>query len=383
MQSKDPWVLVIAVTISGAIGLLPQMIVPFLIGGVIDSLGFSEMQAGALGSVELVGIAVTTVFAAPFMARLSVVKVALYGGILAASSQLGSALLDSFWPLLLARLGAGIGAGLIVAAATAAAAGTRNPDRIFGLLSAAVMVVTALMTAIETAAIGAMGMVGGYGALGVLYLAGLPLAVWLGRASRPAAISGGAGRRRLPRGQLVLLLALATIIALGPGPTWTSMERIGVGIGIGLERVGNYYSIAVLCGIAGALGAGALGWRWGRRGPLALSVLLLGAACLGVSTVSAEAGYAIMMLLLLVSYLFAYTYVMATVAVFDPTGRAGPAAAGLYSLALGFGPGLGGYLVSADSFALTGWFAVGVCGFGALLVLLNGSPLNRLGARSS
>ena len=74
---------------------------------------------------------------------------------------------------------------------------------------------------------------------------------------------------------------------------------------------------------------------------------------------------------------------LATVAVFDPTGRAGPAAAGLYSLALGFGPGLGGYLVSADSFALTGWFAVGVCGFGALLVLLNGSPLNRLGAKSS
>ena len=383
MQSKDPWVLVIAVTISGAIGLLPQMIVPFLIGGVIDSLGFSEMQAGALGSVELVGIAVTTVFAAPFMARLSVVKVALYGGILAASSQLGSALLDSFWPLLLARLGAGIGAGLIVAAATAAAAGTRNPDRIFGLLSAAVMVVTALMTAIETAAIGAMGMVGGYGALGVLYLAGLPLAVWLGRASRPAAISGGAGRRRLPRGQLVLLLALATIIALGPGPTWTSMERIGVGIGIGLERVGNYYSIAVLCGIAGALGAGRAGWALGEERTARAVRTPPRRRMLGVSTVSAEAGYAIMMLLLLVSYLFAYTYVMATVAVFDPTGRAGPAAAGLYSLALGIGPGLAGYLVSAGSYATTGWFAIGVCGFGALLVLLTGSPLNRLGAKSS
>ena len=382
MQSKDPWALVIAVLIGGTIGLLPAMIVPFLIGGAIDSLGFSETQAGALGSVELVGIAATSMLAAPFMARLSVVRLAYCGGILAVLSQLGSASLDSFWPLIVARLGTGIGSGLVLAAATAAAAGARNPDRIFGFLITAVMVVTALMTAVETAAINAMGMAGGYGALGVLYLAGLPFLVWLGRASRAAA-ANGTGQRRLPRGQLVLLLALSAIIALGPGPTWTFMQRIGVGIGIGLERVGTYYSIAVLFGIAGALGAGALGRRWGRRGPIALSVLALGASCLGISTVSAEAGYVTMMLLLLVSYLFAYTFVMATVAVFDPTGRAGPAAAGLYSLALGFGPGLGGYLVTTGSYATTGWFALAVCGLGALLVVLAGRSLNRIDADSS
>ena len=382
MQSKDPWALVIAVLIGGTIGLLPAMIVPFLIGGAIDSLGFSETQAGALGSVELVGIAATSMLAAPFMARLSVVRLAYCGGILAVLSQLGSASLDSFWPLIVARLGTGIGSGLVLAAATAAAAGARNPDQIFGFLITAVMVVTAVMTAVETAAINAMGMAGGYGALGVLYLAGLPFLVWLGQASRAAA-ANGAGQRRLPRGQLVLLLALSAIIALGPGPTWTFMQRIGVGIGIGLERVGTYYSIAVLFGIAGALGAGALGGRWGRRGPIALSVLALGASCLGISTVSAEAGYVTMMLLLLVSYLFAYTFVMATVAVFDPTGRAGPAAAGLYSLALGFGPGLGGYLVTTGSYATTGWFALAVCGLGALLVVLAGRSLNRIDADSS
>ena len=49
---RDPWALVFAVCVGNTLGLIPSSVVAFLIGGLMDDLGFSEIEAGVLGTIE-------------------------------------------------------------------------------------------------------------------------------------------------------------------------------------------------------------------------------------------------------------------------------------------------------------------------------------------
>ena len=378
-QTRDPWTLVAAVSIGNTIGLTPSTITAFLVGGLMDDLGFSEIQAGTLGTIEMMTVAATSMLVAPFMAKLPVVRVAVFGVLLAGLAQLGSALLDSFWLLIGTRFASGVGSGLVLAASTTAAAGAVNPDRLYGYAIAGFMGLMSLLTPVLASIIEARGIAGGYATLGGVFLLLSPLLIWLGRTRRAVVITGSPGHS-VPRGELVLLMAVMVMFGLGPGPVWSFMERIGVGIGIEAERVGSIYSMAILCGLGSSLFAGALGARWGRTGPLTLAFLMQGVSCLGFGFVSSEVGYASMMVLFWLSYMFLNVFLFATVAAFDPVGRVGPAAVGSFMLVLGLGPALGGVLVTAGTYQTPSWFAMFICGLGALLVALLGGPLNRLGA---
>ena len=381
-QARDSWTVIAAVAVGMTIGFVPSSLTPFLVGGVIDSLELSEIQAGVLGSCEMTAVALTAMLMAPFMARLSRVRVGLWGALLAGSAQLGSALLDSFMPLVATRLAAGIGSGLVLAATTAAAAAARNPDRLYGYATAGYMAAISLMTPAAASIIDVHGIAGGYVALGGLYLLGLPALGWLGRAARALELRDVAAAP-LPRGRLLLMIGLVAMLGLSSGPIWAFMERVGVQLGIAAHRIGVITSIGLLSGLATALVTGAIGPRWGRTRPLALAFTLLGLTSLGFGIVSSEASYLGVIVLFLVAFLFLQVFLFATVSAFDPTGRAGPAVAGGFNLALGPGPALGGVLVSTGSYSAPGWFAFGACLLGVLLVVGLGQFMNHLGADSA
>ena len=381
-QARDSWTLNTGVAIGFAIAFIPLQVSQFLIGGLMDDRGFNAVQAGTLSTIEVMAVAGAALVAALFMSRRCVVRVGIGGTLIAGLAQLGSTLPDSFWWLAAARLAAGIGSGLVVAAVAAAAASARSPDRLYGFATAGFAAIMIGLYPALAASIDAMGIAAGYGLLGVLFLLGLPFLRGLGRGSRGVVISRPK-ERRLPRGELALLLALIGTLGLGIGPLWGFMERIGMNLGIGAERLGVIFSVSQFAAMGGALLAGALGARCGRRGPLALALAVLGIVCLGFGFVSGAVSYVSLVLLCLLLIYFLWSFLFAIVAIFDPVGRVGPAAIGWWMLLIGLGPALGGVLVTAGSYAALGWFALGVCGLGALLALLFGRPLNRLGATSA
>ena len=379
-RTSDPWTLVIGVSAANAVGIVPGAIPAFLVGGLMDDLGFSAVDAGALGTIELISIAGASILAAPFMARLSAVRVAFCGGFLTVGAHLVSALLESFWPLAVARFAAGVGEGLALAAASTTAAAARDPDRLYGFAMASFMGTMVLLTPGLAPVIEAQGIAAGYVTLGCFYLLLVPFFGWLGRAERKP-VEATSEAPPLPRGQLVLVMSVMILFGLGPGPVGSFMERIGVQIGMTAERIGQFYSMAMAAGLAASILAGRLGVRFGRTRPISLVMLVQAGACLGFGFVSGELLYLGVILLFLGSYMFLNTYLFATVAVFDPAGRVGPAAVGSFMLVFGLGPMLGGALITWGSYVMLGWFAVAVLGLGALLVLAFGDFLNRLDAR--
>ena len=118
---------------------------PIVVGALVDGLGISEGAAATLAAAELTSLAVTALLSAGLVAHRSRRAVGLTGIGLALFGHALSALTPGYATLVILRSVAGVGEGLVLAAGNAAAAGARNPDRIF----AAVTVMTGLAAAIE------------------------------------------------------------------------------------------------------------------------------------------------------------------------------------------------------------------------------------------
>ena len=377
---RDPWTLIAGVSVVYVIGFIPGTFLGFIVGGLIDS-GFDRVEAGGLGTVEGVSLGAVMLLAAPFMARVSAVRVAVAGVLLAGLGQLSSALLDSYWALAGARLSSGIGAGLALTAVTAAGAASRDPNRVYGFGLAGYMALICLLTPALAKSIGSAGITGGFVLLGCAVFASLPVLGWLGHTSRETVLVGS--QQTLPRRELLLLLAVTILSMLAGSPTLAFQERIGANIGLEVEQIGEIFLLGTFAGFGGSVLAGWLGLRWGRTRPLLLTLLAFGASCVGFGYASSEAFYLAMMMLWWASNLFLYTSLMAMAAAIDPAGRLGPAAAGSWMLVVGFGPLLGSFLIEAASYPAVGWWAAALLGVTILLVVLKGAPLDRLGTSSA
>jgi len=373
-DAKDSWQLVVAVTAASTIGTIPATLTGFLLGGLVDDRGFSAVEAGWMSTVEMTAVAGTAILAAPFMARLSVVPVAFCGASLALVAEFASTGIASFWLLAAARFATGIGAGLVLAAATAAAAAARDPDRLYGYVTSALMLLLGLSVAGIGLVIERWGITGGYTLLGLVFLTLMPVLGWLAHAPRKRALAVASGK--LPRRPLAVLLAGTLVLGLGPGPTFALIERFGVNLGLTVERVGLFYSIAIVCGVAGCALAARSAGRWKRSRLISLGLFATGITCLSLGYTGSELGYFVSIVLCWTTYMFVYTFLLATAAVFDPSGRVGPAAIGSLMIVLGLGPTLGGFLVTWGSYLLIGWFALAICGLGALAVGLTGRSLD-------
>jgi len=374
-RARDPRSLIAAVSVGNSIGVMPGSIAAFWVGGLMDSRGFSEVAAGAISTAEIVAVAITSVLVAPFMPRLPIRGVAIGGVLLASGAQFGSTLIESPWLLGAVRLLAGVGAGLALAAGNTSGAAAKDPDRLYGYAISILLVFVAVTSYGLAAVMAQAGVEGGFVMIGALYLLGLTFL----RGLRPApGATASAVGGALPRRELVLLIGTIVLVGFATGPTWSFMERVGVRMGLELERVGFFYLIATCVGILGPVLAGVLGGRFGRTRPIAIAQVGLGLSCVVIVHAQGEATYFAGMVGLLITYMFLYPFVLATIACFDPAGRVGPAAAGLFFFVLGLGPFLGGLLVTHGSYATPGWFGMGILGAAALLLTLCGGSLDRL-----
>ena len=120
----------------------------------------------------------------------------------------------------------------------------------------------------------------------------------------------------------------------------------------------------------GALFAGWLGDRRGRRRPVILALVLasLGYMILGGATDSTS--YITGVNLYWVTYMFLLPLMIGTGAAMDPSGRAATLAAGAISLTFAIGPACGGYIATWFSYAAIGWFSCALCLLAALAFVL-------------
>jgi predicted MFS family arabinose efflux permease len=319
--------------------------------------GLGEEAVGWLFSLENAALALTTVAAAGPLARLSRCRVAIAGALLACAANAASPFVGSYEGLLVARWFVGMGGGLIGAAGTAAAASTRNPERVFAIA----IVASQLIWDVEPSGIPyatvPFSSTGGFFLLAGMSLAVIPLFFWLLPAretpeAKPSLLAA-------PNRMLALVaMGALFVFEVGQGGVFTFVAQIGEHTGLSEHATGRGMTVAGLLGLFGGVVAAWLGGRIGRRVPIAIGVGLNTVAAVGLAFTEDTNAYLALMWLWTAAYTFAVPYLMGALAAMDDLGRWVVASDGVWTLGDAVGPGVAGFLVERSGYAPLGGLAL-------------------------
>jgi predicted MFS family arabinose efflux permease len=348
-----------ALSLLATAGFFYVNIMPAIVQGLVEALGFSQREAGLVGSANLYGASVGALLAVLLVRRVPWRAAARALLLLLIVLDGASMLLDSAQALIGLRFVHGVAAGTLVGVSYAVMARTEEPDRSFGVLlfvqfglgGLGVLLLPGLVPQYGTAVLFGVLMALSLGAFALLpALAPYPAPAAAERSSPGAARSGG----------WPLLLTLAAIFLFQAGNMALFPYIIGLGEAAGLQRGFITPAIAASSwiGLAGSALVVWLATRHGRLWPLAGAIALtaLGNGLLLWSHVPAL--YLLANLGVGVTWAFVMPYLLGMCAAFDPAGRLA-ALGGLASkLGLATGPLVAALLVAEGDYASVISFSV-------------------------
>ncbi|MDH3816760.1 MAG: MFS transporter, partial [Acidobacteriota bacterium] len=277
------------------VGYLGNNAAPVIVQALIDS-GMRRQQTGDLGTIELMTVAMCTVFVTPVVDRVSHRKLAVVGTLLAALGAAISALSESYAPMILGRIVIGTGSGLAIAGANAAVSAREDAERIFAIIWALGGGITVAIAIFLPLVVEGGAYARGFGVLLLLYIAALPFVLWVpakpqsygtdtsalsANASGEALGAVGEVRDRLSQGRAGLFGSLALLILVGrfayslsEMALWQFSYDIPVDHGIAYNTVRYVLGVATFAGLTGAALAAWLGLRWRRVAPLVVGCLV-------------------------------------------------------------------------------------------------------------
>ena len=241
-----------------------------LVPGLVDGLGFSQGDAGRIGSLNIYGAAFGALFAVAIVGRVRWRAFAACALIVLMALDAVSILVAKPGTLMALRFLHGTVGGALVGVAYSVFARTRSPDRVFGMLLAVqfglgglgVMVLPRLVPVYGHGVLFATLVAFSFVTLLMLpFLDRYPA----GRVARPAA-SGGVRKGLLAATAAALFLFQAGNMAL-----LVYMIPLARDFGLGTGYASTVLGVATWVGIAGCLAVVVFGTRFGRAWPLAIA----------------------------------------------------------------------------------------------------------------
>ncbi len=340
------WVAILA----GVIGPEVFIVQPAVVEGFVRYLGFDPVAAGYAASVEVWGIALSSILLPLFAKRLNWRAVIVLSVLLMAFGNAASAFASSHDVFLVLRFLVGIGAGGLVSLSFAAVGLSANPERNFGYLVMWVMIYGALGLWLVPSAFALGGI-----KLLLFFFAAFPLLllpfVHLLPRGGESAPQTDANAIELPTLAKASALLAMLLYFVAQGIVWAYLFLMGTDDGLGEQQVANALTLSQFMGVLGAWTFGACGARIGRSRALTVSVLG-GSLCLLVLT--AHTTFAMFALVVCVYNFFwnvAQPALLSAMAVFDRRGRMVLAATAMQMIGLASGPALAAWVMSSGSYA--------------------------------
>jgi predicted MFS family arabinose efflux permease len=314
---------VVAGIMLGVVGIFAIMVQPIMAETLVSQLGFSAGNAGIVTAVEALGTALGPVFAVLWMSRVNWrLAAAVAIGIVIAGNLLSASVTD-FATLAGLRFAVGLlGQGTAFALAMGVIAGTQGKDRNFAFLIAAQVVlgVVAFLALPFPRGSGVSGVLlplAGLAALAALTIGWIPQSSSTGSAAHG---SGAAATGSAAGGFLALGVML--VWCTGLGAIWAFVKLIGTSGGLAELAVGQALGLSTGIAVIGALGAAALGDRFGRIAPVTVALLVQLAMVLLLQGEFSWVQFAVTAAVFQTFWNLTGPYLMGTIALSDPTGKA-------------------------------------------------------------
>jgi predicted MFS family arabinose efflux permease len=370
--SPSQLALYVAVTASWTIGLFGYWAQAQLLDSIMAEFAVGETAAGFLFSAEMFSYFIALFCVAWPLARWSRVRTALFGGVIVVAANVAAAYAPTFEALVLLRVLAGVGGGLVSAAGTASASSSRDPDRTFAVVTVGWGLVGGLEFIMIPFATESYGTTGGY-----LLIAGVSLALMpalLGLLPPRPSEGDDAGFFQLiataPNRRLAVVALLALFIyEIGQSGVFTFMEQIGLRSGQDAFQVGQILTYTVYIGLLGGLLAAWMGGRFGRKWPIIIGLGLNTLA--GASLAVCEHGglYIALLVVWNFAYYFLVPFMMGALAALDDQGRWAVAGDSLWNAGIVPGPVIAGALVESSGYVPLAGMSL-VTGFACMLMMV-------------
>ena len=340
-------------SVIGTIALMSLLILPAMIGMLVDETTLTESQAGLSASIYFMGGAVVAILMALRMHRLDLRRVATIALVLAALGDFASGFIaNQTASFMVVRFIAGVGTWAAYTATLGAFARLPDVDRGYAMFVTLQFSISGLGLYLLPVYSSVLGVSGIFMVLATLDLTG----AWLSSCLPGRAIDGDSE----PRGQneIHVLLAGATILGtLGFAifeaantAQFTYVERLGVALEFTDQQVGTALLIASLVGIPGAFSIMFLGDRLGRVAPLSFGIMV-GVGGLFVLMESNQFNlYLLGLSMISFSWAFCLPYIQGLLASLDRNGSAVAAGSATATIGGAIGPGVAALVVGGGNY---------------------------------
>jgi hypothetical protein len=369
-MSKDTGRTVVA-SVLGSVALLPLLVLPGMVGGLVDFAGFSDSEAGWVASAGFAGGAIGSIFAGlrirhmdpRQMAIAGLLMLALFDGLSVFVGQLPTTVFVAF------RLLAGIGGMVAYGAVMATIAALSSPERGYGIFMVFQFGISGL---------------GLWGLPYVLPVVGVPgmFAIFSGLAVASYVLRGAVIHRSgVTDGQGVELhailkpTALLMLFGIGLYETANLMhyaygDRIGLTFDLSNYEIGRILGTATFLGVPAAFIVVWIGDRFGQLQPLAFALAVSVVGMLILLYPFGPVSYRVSMYTMGSIWAVGLPYFYAIGARIDPGGSVVVVAGFFTSLGATLGPALSALLVRPGYYDDIILGAIGIYGLVAAMMTI-------------
>ena len=259
------------------VGPAAIILMPLIVGGLVDSYGFSEQQAGVIATGEGIGLVLGLLSAALWVRSVTWRLALLVGLTTYAALNFGSPLVDGHAGILVLRFLSGFVGGGVFAIVVAALGDNREPDRAFGIAQAVQGLVMGALFAWAPSLMSESGINSLFYLMAILALTTMIFVPQFPRRGVVDAAPVPADSAGDPPSSAPILLYLGLFggfaYYLAVFGFWGFIERMGIRAGLEESTIGYALGISQLAAICGALLAAGAAQRFGRFLPLLIALV--------------------------------------------------------------------------------------------------------------
>jgi MFS family permease len=357
---------IIRASILGSVAVLPILILPSMVGALVDFAGFTEGEAGWVAAVGFTGSALGAIGAGLRIQHFDPRRLAIFGLLILAIFDGVSLLVNQLpvWLFLVFRFVSGFGGAVAYAAVMTTIAASNNQERGYGIFMVFQFGISAVLLYTLPIALTEIGVLGMFAAMAIA--AALSLLLRNSVIHRPPNVEDAAIEIHM----LIKPAAILAMVGIGFYETanfiwYTYSDRIGVSIGLDVVRIGEILGFSAMLGIPAALLVVWMGDRFGQIGPLIFAVLLAMGAELWLLFPTGISTYVVSMAVLSFAWAVGLPYFYAVEARLDPGGSVVVVGGFFTNAGSVAGPAIAATLVVPD-----GYDQVLLAGLGAYLIVI-------------
>lgn len=344
----------ISTLVSGVVATLTLGALPVFIARISQAFDLDSQQAGILAAADLGGCAIGCVACLFVQRRLNWRALLVAAIVVSALGSVLSVLSTEYSAVLVSRVIAGLGNGVIVSLVFAALSASSNPDRSFGLYTFGQLVAQAVSIPAFASMVAQFGIDAIFVTLTLLSTALIVIVPFFPQnrdaadstspAGREAEIARGFGRLlQIPASAIFPLIGLGLYFA-GFAAVWAFFDPIGQSATLEIPAIASALGIASLIGILGPLSVLLLQPIFNRMALLGFGTLLHSISLGLLLTTTGFWSFLCATSLFIFSLNFVFPFQMGALSRYDQDGSIAIIALVLQLVCLALGPALGGFL---------------------------------------